>query len=439
MQKGGCRRNTIFDVFPHITVRSWQEAFFRGRSRLKTLRFEVESEGRFYLNHICPIPDDRGDIDFVAVFVRDISEFRNVESALKASEKKYRELLESISDSIFSLNEEGDVIYVNPAIESFLGFSQEEVKGKAFTDFLHPAETAPDADDLEVFLSGGLPQREFRFLHKDGGARWGRVSSRPVLFKDDVIGYQGVISDITQAKTLDVNLLKIVQENILSSLAAAFSAEIAVPLTRARERLLSHWSPGIDDSGINASLRALMHDLEGISLYLKHLAAFTGTPAGATRSLDVNALAESALSLLGHQFLGAGIELESNLARDLEPASVDSFSLVQSLVNVFNYSLYSCREKADTASPKKLTLTTRMEKDRVVIEVSDTGPGIPSELQKRLADPSHAHDLGRGVAVGLVIARQLVDSQGGTFEVVDDKSEAGAHVKISIPSVIQAI
>ncbi len=439
VRKGGCRRSTVFDVFPHLTPAYWRDTVCRGRSRQKGLRVEGESEGRYFLHHFHALPDERGNIDSIVIFARDISEFRNAENALLASERKYRELLENISDSIFTLNEEGAVIYVNPAIEAFLGFSQEEVRGKAFTEFLHPAETAPASGDLEVFLSGGLPQREFRFLHKDGSARWGRVSSRRVVFKDEVIGYQGIISDITQTKTLDVKLLKIVQENILSSLAAAFSAEIAVPLTRARERLLSHWSPAKDDSEINASLRALMHDLEGISLYLKHLAAFTGTPAGSTRSLDVNALAESALSLLGQQFSSAGIEIVSNFARDLEPVSVDSFSLVQSLVNVFNYSLHSCREGGNAASPKKLTLDTRMEKDRVIIEVLDTGPGIPYELRKRLAEPSSSLGMGRNAAVGLAIARQLVDSQGGVFELVEDDSAAGAHVKISIPSVIQVI
>ena len=439
LQKGGCRHDTVFDVFPTITTHYWQETFSGGRKAHPAPHFEGESEGRFFSHHLFPFTGTKGKISFIVVFVREISEIRQTENALLASERKYRELAENISDALFTLNEQGDVIDVNRAIESFLGYSQEEVKGKPFAEFLYPAESDLVAGDWEGIFSGRSPRREFRFLHKNGVVRWGRVSSRPVVFKDEVIGYQGVISDITRWKTLDVNLLAILQENILSSLAAAFTTEIGVTLKRARERLFSHSAPAGPDSEIDASLRALMHDLEGISLYLKHFAAFAGRREDAARLLDVNALAESALALLAWQLAGAGVEVRSSLARDLEPVSADSFSLVQSFVNVFSYSLSACREAGDSASPKMISLTTSMEKDRVIVDVRGTGREIPDELVTLLDDPVDAHRFARGAGVGLAIARRLVESQGGSFQVMPGEPPVGAHIRIAFPSVIQTI
>jgi PAS domain S-box-containing protein len=435
----GVRRSSVFDVFPHISRAVWEKAFFEYRNEHRAIRFERNSGSQYFSHHLYPVADESGEVSFVVVFVQDITEYRHAENALQESERKYRELVENISDAIYALNEEGDVIYVNPAVEAFLGFTQEEVRGKAFRDLLHPAEAAQVAGDFEGFLAGRTQQREFRFLHKDGSPRWGRVASHPVVFKDEVIGYQGVISDITQIKTFNVNLLRIVQENILSSLAAAFTAEIGTPLKRARERLLSHSAPAGPETEVNASLRALMHDLEGISLYLKHFTAFTGPNGEAARALDVNTLVESALALLAQQFAGFGIETECALARGLEPVSADSFSLVQAFMNVFNYSLHACVDEGETAAPKRIFVGTSMEQDKVIVEVRDTSRGVSDELIAHLADPFFAHRKRKDAGIGLAIARQLVESQGGFFQVITGEETGGTHIRISFPSLIQTI
>jgi PAS domain S-box-containing protein len=437
--KTGARRQLLFDIFPHINPENWRKMFFRFLDEKKVSRFEKTVDGQYYFHHFYPVIDKDGVIDFVVVFIQDITEFRHAENALQESEKKYRELVENISDAIYALNEEGAVIYINPAVENFLGFSQDEVKGRTFQEFLHPAEVALVMSDLEGFLAGRSPQREYRFLHKDGSVRWGRVSSQPVIFKDEVIGYQGVIADITQVKTFSINLLKTVQENILASLASAFTAEIGIPLKRARERLLSHTAPDGNDREIDGSLRDLMHDLEGISLSLKHISAFAGRDASLSQELDVNTAAESALVLLKQQFDDAGATVRWALARDLQPVAADSFSLVQAFMNIFNYVLHSWSAQRGDRVRKEIGISTSMEQDKVIIAVHDPEGGISKELLAHLADPYYTHRQKRGAGIDLAIARQLIESQGGFFAIGSGNKEQGLAIRISFSSVIPTI
>jgi C4-dicarboxylate-specific signal transduction histidine kinase len=300
---------------------------------------------------------------------------------------------------------------------------------------MHPSDMQLVAGDRAGFLGGRLAQKEYRFIHKNGSLRWGRVSNHPVLFKDKIIGYQGVITDITQAKSFNINLLKVVQDNILTNLASSFNVEIGIPLKRARARLLPGKS-GEEAGGINDSIRELMHDLEGISLYLKNMNAFMENINEEAATADINALLENALILLKRQFAKNGIDICTELSRRLEPVTVDSFAMVQVFLNIFHYAL---AEHANKTKNGRLLVTTTMEEDKVVVDIRESDADVSQELVSRLSDPFYLHRRRKGSGVGLAVARQLVENQAGEFSVISGKRERGLQIRISLPAVIQML
>jgi PAS domain S-box-containing protein len=136
---------------------------------------------------------------FLAI-MRDITERKRVEEALRESEEKYRDLVENINDVIYAVNDKGMLTYISPAIESFTGHSPSEIIGQPFTEFVHEEDLSDMKKRFEEVLSGNPQLGEYRVFNKSGEIRWILASGKPSLMKNGVIGVRGVFTDITERK-----------------------------------------------------------------------------------------------------------------------------------------------------------------------------------------------------------------------------------------------
>ncbi|HBA60579.1 MAG TPA: hypothetical protein DCZ92_07135 [Elusimicrobia bacterium] len=121
------------------------------------------------------------------------------ESGKKAEEDKYRSLLNTLSDLIFNLNSEGTVLYTNLACERY-GYTQQEVAGRHFSEFLHPEDRARVLSNFTKAVKTGIPSPSlsFRLLRKDGSSALMEQSSN--LLKDPEKGVilVGSMRDLTE-------------------------------------------------------------------------------------------------------------------------------------------------------------------------------------------------------------------------------------------------
>ena len=133
--------------------------------------------------------------------MRNITLQMEMENKLRKSEEKYRNLVEQISEVIYSVNLDGDITYISPAIEAFLGYSPAEIVGQPITQFVVSEEVSRLDDSFQRLSSGEvLGANEYLTATKAGDMRWIQTSSRPVLEGDQVVGVQGVMIDITERK-----------------------------------------------------------------------------------------------------------------------------------------------------------------------------------------------------------------------------------------------
>ncbi|MBM4453909.1 MAG: PAS domain S-box protein, partial [Chloroflexi bacterium] len=119
---------------------------------------------------------------------------------LQASEEKYRDLVEELPDVVFSVDQNGAMTYLSPAVESMTGYSVSELMGRTFADFLHPDDLTPALENFMRTLSGETVVGELRFFTRSGELRWLRNSNKPIFVEDRVVGVRGVFSDITERK-----------------------------------------------------------------------------------------------------------------------------------------------------------------------------------------------------------------------------------------------
>ncbi|OGW38875.1 MAG: hypothetical protein A2Y97_12160 [Nitrospirae bacterium RBG_13_39_12] len=144
--------------------------------------------------------DEKGNIIGYQSVGCDITERKKAEDRLRESEEQYRELVENINDIIYFVDSNGVITYISPPVKAELGYDPSEIIGRNFNEFIHKEDLQRTIKQFEKILSGHIEPSEYRIMTKSGGVRWVHTSSRSV-YKDNVaVGFQGVMTDITERK-----------------------------------------------------------------------------------------------------------------------------------------------------------------------------------------------------------------------------------------------
>jgi signal transduction histidine kinase len=146
----------------------------------------------------------------------------------------------------------------------------------------------------------------------------------------------------------------------------------------------------------------------------------------------LNAVVQDAVELLAYELRTGGVEVVLCLAEDLPVLWGDAQRLHQVLVNLIVNADHAMRR---TPEPRRITLTTRVERDRVHLEVADTGPGIPAEIRSRIFEPFFTtKPSGQGTGLGLALCHGIIADHGGTMTVASAPGQ-GAAFLIDLPVV----
>ncbi len=132
--------------------------------------------------------------------IRDITERKLIEKSLRESKEKYKLLVENINDVIFTLDVNGNITYISPALEKYQGFKVDEIIGHNFMQFVHPEDRERLENSLKKTLQGKIEPYEFRVINKNGESRYVLASSRALFEENKLVGILGIITDITERK-----------------------------------------------------------------------------------------------------------------------------------------------------------------------------------------------------------------------------------------------
>ncbi|VVB77880.1 Methyl sulfide methyltransferase-associated sensor [uncultured archaeon] len=155
-----------------------------GKDCNKEIIADLDNEKRYFNIKIIPITLDNGNPG-VSLVIDDVTEHRNADEALRISEEKYREIVETASEGISMADAAGKFIFVNPRWAEMLGYPQEEILGKDVLYFL-------DEEQKELVLKtrnkvikeGKTTGREFKFIRKDGSILWTISNITPFFDKN---------------------------------------------------------------------------------------------------------------------------------------------------------------------------------------------------------------------------------------------------------------
>jgi PAS domain S-box-containing protein len=141
------------------------------------------------------------------VLAKDITERLRAEAGLRASERRYRSIVETATEGIWTIDAQSLTSFVNTKMAQMLGYSPDEMAGRALTDFMDAQGAALAERNIERRRQGVAEQHEFKFRRKDGSDLWVSLSTNPVF--DDAGGYAGalaMVTDITARRQADEQL-----------------------------------------------------------------------------------------------------------------------------------------------------------------------------------------------------------------------------------------
>ncbi len=169
-----------------------------------SLNLELTIKDRVFLETIHIVPQ----FDAVRLYVRDITERKKAEEALRQSETSFRLMAETSADIIFQMTIEGRMTYCSQAVRSF-GYDPGQVVGKSFSRFIHQ-DDLPKAEDALQRLNSGerVNLFEISLLRADMSPVSCEINATPVRENGHVVGIQGIARDISERKRAEKALLR---------------------------------------------------------------------------------------------------------------------------------------------------------------------------------------------------------------------------------------
>lgn len=317
-------------------------------------------------------------------------------------------------------------------------------RGKALGQNIFDVLTRQNREILELefaraFKTGEIERIEQETAGADGEGHHWLVSKIPMRASEDedVSHVITVGEDITARVEANRAVARAEKLAAVGRLAAGVVHEINNPLatiSACAEALESRLTEGAFDSSPEVEdLREYLSLIRSEAFRCKSitngLLDFSRTRAGEHLPVQIAEVINSAARLMTHQRRGDKIEIQIEVADALSPVSGDEGQLQQAVIALATNAIDAMPEGG------RLTLRGRNENDHVLLEISDTGVGIPQENLTKIFDPFFTtKEIGRGTGLGLAVCYGIVTEHGGRLN-VQSAVGTGTTFTISLPAV----
>lgn len=388
------------------------------------------------------------------------------EEALHESDKKYRVILNSMEDGYWEVDLSGNLTFINPALCRHLGYSQEESIGMNNRQFMTEDTAEKVFQTFNEVYRTGKPALAYDWetITKDGTKKF--IETSVALIYDsqgEPIGFRGVGRDITERKWAQEQE-RLHQEQLfqaskmvaLGTLVSGVAHEINNPnnfirlntptLQEAWESALPILEEYYKENGdfmiggmkytemrekIPVLFSGILNGSKRIMQIVEDLKNFVRKDVSAAEQfVDINAVLQSAISLISNMINKSTDRFSVEYGRDL-PALTGNFQrLEQVFVNLIQNACQALKKPT-----KGIFVSTSCDEEMksIVVKIRDEGTGILPENLSQITDPffSTKHDSG-GTGLGLSISSKIVEEHGGRM-IFDSEVGKGTTAEIVLP------
>ncbi|MDD5244990.1 MAG: PAS domain S-box protein [Syntrophorhabdaceae bacterium] len=395
--------------------------------------------------------------------IRDITERKKIEDALRKSEGDYRNIYDNAMVGIYQSTPKGRYLRVNPALASIHGFSSPEEMIRTVTSI--GEQLYVNSEDRKRYMK--LLDRddmirgfEAQLYRKDKSNVWISMNVRVIRNPDGSIAYyEGIVEDITLRKQAEEKLhtllselesknkelrkayedLKMSEAMLIQSekmaslgqLSAGIAHELKNPLSIILQGI-AYVQSSVEDSTLIDACERIKKSAIRADIVIQNLLSFSRQTPPSFTEADMNILIEEALAMVEHQMNLQNIEIIRNYSHRISAVLADDNQIKQVFINVF----INASEAMKGGGAITITTTTGSGKDGepcVEVAITDTGTGIPEEIINNVLDPFFSTKKGSGgTGLGLSVTKGIIDRHHGSIA-ISSKEGAGTTVTITLP------
>jgi PAS domain S-box-containing protein len=368
---------------------------------------------------------------------------------LRRQERKLRDVIETIPTFAWTALPDGCIDFVNRNWQEYTGLSTEKAAGWGWQEAAHPEDVEQNVEKWRASLTTGEPfEDEVRYRRAaDGQYRW--FLSRAVPLRDHrgkILKWFGTSTDIEDRKRaehereklreMEADLAHVNRVSVLGELAASVSHELKQPIAAAMTnaktcmRWLQRDQPDVEEA-LEATNRIVKDGSRATEIIERLRSLYKKSPPH-SELVNVNEIVYEILVLLRSEANRYSISIRTELTPDLPKISADRVQIQQVLMNLMLNAIEAMKETAG-----ELTIKTELgQSGQLLVEVSDTGVGLPKERTEQIFDAFFTTKP-QGSGMGLSISCSIVESHGGRLWATDN-SPRGARFCFTLPIKAEA-
>jgi PAS domain S-box-containing protein len=368
-------------------------------------------------------------------FLNDITDRMRAEEALRESEKRYRELADSLPQTVFEMNIRGDLTFANRVAFDTFGYSHEDFnQGLNILQMVRPDERDRAREHFQRALNGDKSGFEYTAQTRKGRIFPILVHTNPILRDGQPVGLRGIVVDITERKRTEVELQEAKEAAEAANLAksqflANMSHEIRTPMNGILGMTSLLLGTPLNPEQLEYA-ETVRGSADSLLKIINDILDYSKIEAGKldfeTLDFDLRTMVEDTIDMVKIRAHEKGLSLACLIQHDVPSLLVgDPGRLRQVLINLMNNAV-KFTENGEVVI--RVSLEEEID-SRVTLRftVSDTGIGIPQDRMDRLfrsfsqVDSSTTRKYG-GTGLGLAISKNIVEKMGGRIGV---RSEEG--------------
>jgi PAS domain S-box-containing protein len=381
----------------------------------------------------------KGETQLFGVF-RDITERKQVNEKLRETERKYRELAESLPQVIFEVDSMGNLIYLNQTGYALFGYTPEDLaKGFTVLEAFISEDRERIAHDIMLNVQGQkLGRQEYTAVKKDGTEFPVGVHANRVVREQKPTGVRGILIDFTPTKRAEEEKKKLeiqLQQAQKMEAIGALAGGIAHDFNNILSAIIGYTELAMLNEGAEhctAELKEALIAANRAKDLVKQILAFSRQTDEERMPVRVALVAKEAVRFL-RATLPATIEIKTRIDDKSGAVLANSVELHQIIMNLCTNAQHAIGEQAGLLEVAVQNTEVDLSRKNDIIEleigsyvrisVKDTGYGMAPDLMKRIFDPYFTtKEKGVGTGLGLAVVHGIVKKYGGTIQV---ESELG--------------